>query len=310
MALHFSLKQPLFSSASVGHRALHTALGGQFAVGEAGPLGVWQEYDGEDNLAGRELKLYRATPDAPLGRGFMLAVSPDGKEYTFTMGLPTTAHDLRALQTAVQSVAEALGARTVVQDGGAKWKPENLGNAFAHIGESNAKGIPAIMARQDATFALQGVKWPLYFEREMQQTLAALPPNAAQEAFDTYLHQKQVGDYYYAKPRFYSKNNADDGGVLGNYSITEGVHSIIPKKPFIHFWADVKADTPISRWMVGLVGTPAGGGPLGVLGYVSYSTFLASIPTEDLAPFDENHYLVRGRTAAEMQALAQKAEAL
>jgi len=74
--------------------------------------------------------------------------------------------------------------------------------------------------------------WPLELSDEMVQTFATCTDL---REFERTLHMKQSMDVYYAKPRFYRKEN---GGILANYVFTEECESIFPIKADTYFCAN------------------------------------------------------------------------
>lgn len=72
-------------------------------------------------------------------------------------------------------------------------------------------------------YALTLVKFPYTFTNEQREMLAE---SLSLEKFEDFLHEVQVDDFYYAKPRIYSKNNSNKN--IAHYILTEKCLSVFP----------------------------------------------------------------------------------
>ena len=146
----------------------------------------------------------------------------------------------------------------------------------------------------DGGGVLTGAVYPLYVEPE---AIARLKSGDL-DFFQSYLARKQAGDRYYAKPSFYRHDNGTD--ILGLYSITEGVPSILPAAPFVPplysvYLQDFHVrDEQVTEWRVALSRVWEENGEMKgeTLGYIPFAEFARRAGLDRCPRFDARHAVV------------------
>ena len=126
--------------------------------------------------------------------------------------------------------------------------------------------------------------------------------------FQRYLAEKQIGDWYYAKPNFYQNKNGVD--ILGVYAITEDVPSILPLAPFVPPLYSVLLqgfslkDEQVTDWRVSLNRVWEENGEMkgDTLGYVSFKEFAQKVKLDQCPRYDAKHVIVEVKDLSEVLA--------
>lgn len=190
-------------------------------VGHWNPAGVLDE--------GPEQGWRVVCDPAQPGRGCEIEAAPGEKERAgLRQPLPCTGRDLELFYGLVETICRVWKTDRFTQDG-AERRLKDISQLKQEQKQAGA-GLLRAMARQwreDGMGLITGAVYPIYMEEETIPWME----QGDQEAFAQYLTGKQTVDCYYAKPSFYRHSNGKD--ILGVYTITEGVDSILPPEPFV-----------------------------------------------------------------------------
>lgn len=231
------------------------------------------------------------------GRGCYIQGVPGEKEKVYLrQTLPCTPRDLELFYGRVEAICRFWKADRFTQDGEVH-RLEDIPRMKEFQNKMGA-GLLKSMAEQwkkDGSGIITGAVYPICVEPETIERLK----DGDLAFFQSYLAQKQTGDWYYAKPNFYRNDNGVD--VLGVYSITEGVPSILPQKPFVPPLYSVLlqgfslTDEQVTDWRVALVRVWEENGEMkgDTLGYVSFQDFAQKADLDHCQRFDAKHVLVR-----------------
>lgn len=249
---------------------------------------------------------------ARLGRGcFLRALPGEKKQVHLRQPVPCTMSDLEVLYDTAAALCRVWKTDRFQQDGETVLL-RDLDEVKRRVAEQGLALLHAAAERwaADGLALLPAARYPIYMEPEV------LPRFTAAENLDffgAYLHRKQNIHSYYAKPAFYRHSNGTD--VLGVYTLTEGVDSILPRSPFVPplYYATLKnfslEDGQVTQWQVSLVQVREENGQLSgsVAGSISFAALARLTGLEHLPPFDQRHVRIR---LDDVTALCQAAQAL
>ena len=238
------------------------------------------------------------------GRGCCIQGAPGEKEQVYLrQTLPCTAGDLELFYSRIEAICRAWKTDRFTQDG----EERRLADIpqMKQLQLQSGTGLLKYMAEQwknDGAGVLTGAVYPIYIEQETIQRLK----DGDLDLFAQYLAEKQTVDCYYAKPSFFRHDNGVD--VLGVYSITEGVDSILPDEPFVPplysvllQGFDLKTEQ-VTEWRVGLarVWEEQGEMKADTLGYLSFAEFAQKVKLDQCPRYDAKHVLVEVKNLSEV----------
>ena len=235
------------------------------------------------------------------GRGCYIQGVPGEKEKIYLrQTLPCTPRDLELFYDRIEAICRFWKTDRFTQDGEAH-RLEDIPQLLEFQRKMGAGFLRSMADKQDEI--ITGAVYPIYMEPEALRRLA---DEDSMDFFAKYLAEKQTLDYYYAKPNFYRNDNGVD--VLGVYSITEGVPSILPAAPFIPPLYSVLlqgfslTDEQVTDWRVALVRVWEENGEMkgDTLGYLPFDEFARRVKLNQCPRYDAKHVLVEVKQLSEV----------
>lgn len=236
-----------------------------------------------------------------LGRGFYLYIDASHSSYRLQCPLPTTTADLEDFFTVAGTLAKQLDAKALRKDDGEEIARAALPAIFAEVRKHNYELLQSYATTRPG-FSVSGVRMPFFIPESLCQRITSVPAAGGEKYFAAYLAEKQAMDYYYLKPIFHTD---DKGEPFAAYALTEGVHTVIPKTPFIPYGESPFGSREIATWLVSLVPLK-----IEVLGTLPYQHFLQRLDPSTLKEFDPNHYYLPGLSLRQMQAILEENQRL
>ena len=236
------------------------------------------------------------------GRGFECSYSDENHSYDVRVFTPSTSADWHGALSFIERVATHFGV-SVIDEEGEEYEGNNITYDFRH---DIAFGI-ASMEKGDEGYFIFGTMRPICFSDEDIDRILAAEDKV--KAFDDFIAaQLQHEDIYIARPTFYRN---DKGEVMGVYTLTKTVQSILPYEypPFIDITKFNITQKDIKEWRICFVNYDENLSeednfvPLGDL---DYKTFLERFPQEKIQKLDGHYMNIRIDTKAEIEALLGK----
>ena len=149
-----------------------------------------------------------------------------------------------------------------------------------------------IKSGESDTYVIFGTTRPVSFNEEMVDEI-----NNSNNPIDTFsriVRNIQNLDAYSANQRFYK--NDEEGKIMGAYSLTENVRTIIPYKPSVEFHnLDIVKNDDIAFWNIGFVtinGDKNDPNSYQVAGQLDYNDFIKKLPKDKYRFIDASYILV------------------
>ena len=149
-----------------------------------------------------------------------------------------------------------------------------------------------IKSGESDTYLIFGTTRPVSFNEEMIDEI-----NNSNNPIDTFsriVRNIQNLDAYSANQRFYK--NDEEGKIMGAYSLTENVRTIIPYKPSVEFHnLDIVKNDDIAFWNIGFVtinGDENDPNSYQVVGQLDYNDFIKKLPKDKYRFIDASYILV------------------
>ena len=157
-----------------------------------------------------------------------------------------------------------------------------------------------IKSGESDTYVIFGTTRPVSFNEEMVDEI-----NNSNNPIDTFsriVRNIQNLDAYSAKQQFYQ--NREDGKIMGAYTITESVRTIIPYKPSVEFHnSDIVKNDDIAYWNMTFVvinGDENDRNSYQPVGRIAYDEFIKKLPKEKYRFIDASYIMVEPLTKEEI----------
>ena len=149
-----------------------------------------------------------------------------------------------------------------------------------------------IKSGESDTYVIFGTTRSVSFNEEMVDEI-----NNSNNPIDTFsriVRNIQNLDAYSANQRFYK--NDEDERIMGAYSLTENVRTILPYKPSVEFHnLDIVKNDDIAFWNIGFVtinGDENDPNSYQVIGQLDYNDFIKKLPKDKYRFIDASYILV------------------
>ncbi|VTX71049.1 DUF4299 family protein [Fusobacterium periodonticum] len=160
-----------------------------------------------------------------------------------------------------------------------------------------------IKSGESSNYIIFGTTRPVSFDEKMIDEI-----NNSDSPIDTFsriVRDIQNLDAYSANQRFYQ--NEEDGRIMGTYTITESVRTIIPYKPSVEFHnSDMLKNDDIAFWNMGFVvinGDENDPNSYQGVGQLDYDDFIKKLPKEKYKFIDASYIMVEPLTKEEISNL-------
>ena len=162
-----------------------------------------------------------------------------------------------------------------------------------------------IKSGESDTYVIFGTTRPVSFNEEMVDEI-----NNSNNPIDTFsriVRNIQNLDAYSANQRFYK--NDEDERIMGAYSLTENVRTILPYKPSVEFHnLDIVKNDDIAFWNIGFVtinGDENDPNSYQVIGQLDYNDFIKKLPKDKYRFIDASYILVEPLSKEEILGLLE-----
>ena len=226
-------------------------------------------------------------------RGFELAYDNKNKVYAVRVFTPSSREDWLLALEYIKALAKKMGTE-IVNERGERFTVDNI-EKFDY--ESDILyGIKVITENiksgESDTYLIFGTTRPVSFNEEMIDEI-----NNSNNPIDTFsriVRNIQNLDAYSANQRFYK--NDEDERIMGAYSLTENVRTILPYKPSVEFHnLDIVKNDDIAFWNIGFVtinGNENDPNSYQVIGQLDYNDFIKKLPKDKYRFIDASYILV------------------
>ena len=234
-------------------------------------------------------------------RGFELAYDNKNKVYAVRVFTPSSREDWLLALEYIKALAKKMGTE-IVNERGETFTVDNI-EKFDYEPDI-LYGIKVITENiksgESSNYIIFGTTRPVSFDEKMIDEI-----NNSDSPIDTFsriVRDIQNLDAYSANQRFYQ--NEEDGRIMGAYSITESVRTIIPYKPSVEFHnSDIVKNDDIAFWNMGFVvinGDENDPNSYQGVGQLAYDEFIKKLPKEKYRFIDASYIMVEPLTKEEI----------
>jgi len=234
-------------------------------------------------------------------RGFELAYDNKNKVYGVRLFTPSSREDWLLALEYIKALAKKMGTE-IVNERGETFTVDNI-DKFDY--ESDILyGIKVITENiksgESSNYIIFGTTRPVSFDEKMIDEI-----NNSDSPIDTFsriVRDIQNLDAYSANQQFYQ--NREDGKIIGAYTITERVRTIIPYKPSVEFHnSDIVKNDDIAFWNMTFVvinGDENDRNSYQPVGRIAYDEFIKKLPKEKYKFIDASYIMVEPLTKEEI----------
>ena len=234
-------------------------------------------------------------------RGFELSYDNKNKVYGVRIFTPSSREDWLLALEYIKALAKKMGTE-IINERGETYTVDNI-EKFDYEPDI-LYGIKVITENiksgESSNYIIFGTTRPVSFDEKMIDEI-----NNSDSPIDTFsriVRDIQNLDAYSANQQFYQ--NREDGKIMGAYTITESVRTIIPYKPSVEFHnSDIVKNDDIAYWNMTFVvinGDENDRNSYQPVGRIAYDEFIKKIPKEKYRFIDASYIMVEPLTKEEI----------
>ena len=237
-------------------------------------------------------------------RGFELSYDNKNKVYGVRIFTPSSREDWLLALKYIKALAKKMGTE-IVNERGETFTVDNI-EKFDYEPDI-LYGIKVITENiksgESSNYIIFGTTRPVSFDEKMIDEI-----NNSDSPIDTFsriVRDIQNLDAYSANQQFYQ--NREDGKIMGAYTITERVRTIIPYKPSVEFHnSDIVKNDDVAYWNMAFVvinGDENDRNSYQPVGRIAYDEFIKKLPKEKYKFIDASYIMVEPLTKEEISNL-------
>ncbi|AAL95172.1 DUF4299 domain-containing protein [Fusobacterium nucleatum] len=231
--------------------------------------------------------------DKVSARGFELSYDNKNKDYAVRIFTPSSREDWLLALEYIKALAKKFNSE-IVNERGEVYTVDNI-DKFNYERDI-LYGIEVITSNMKSgeadNYAIFGIDRVVSFNQEMLDKI-----NNSDSPIDTFsniVKEIQYLDAYSAHQQFYK--NKTDGKIIGAYTLTQNLRTILPYKPSVEFEnSDIVKNDEISFWNIALVtinGDENDPNSYQVIGNLNYDDFIKKLPINKYKSIDASYIMV------------------
>ena len=239
--------------------------------------------------------------DKVSARGFELSYDNKNKSYVVRIYTPSSREDWLLALEYIKALAKKFGSE-IVNERGETFTVDNI-DKFDYENDI-IYGIATILSgledKEVKVYNIYGIKRVVSLNQEISNKIEnSVSPI---DTFSNIIKEIQYLDAYSANQQFYQ--NREDGKIMGAYTITESVRTIIPYKPSVEFHnSDMLKNDDIAFWNMTFVvinGDENDRNSYQPVGRIAYDDFIKKLPKEKYKFIDASYIMVEPLTKEEI----------
>ena len=231
--------------------------------------------------------------DKVSARGFELSYDNKNKTYVVRIYTPSSREDWLLALEYIKALAKKFNSQNV-NERGEVYTVDNI-DKFDYENDI-IYGIATILSgledKEVKVYNIYGINRVVSFNQEMSNKIEnSVSPI---DTFSNIIKEIQYLDAYSANQQFYQNN--EDYRIIGAYTLTENLRTILPYKPSVEFEnSDIVKNDEISCWNIGLVtieGDENDPNSYQVAGQIDYDDFIKKLPISKYKFIDASYIMV------------------
>ena len=244
--------------------------------------------------------------DKVSARGFELSYDNKNKTYVVRIYTPSSREDWLLALEYIKVLAKKFNSE-IVNERGEVYTVDNI-DKFDYENDI-IYGIATILSgledKEVEVYNIYGINRVVSFNQEMSNKIEnSVSPI---DTFSNIIKEIQYLDAYSAHQQFYQNN--EDHRIIGAYTLTENLRTILPYKPSVEFEnSDIVKNDEISFWNIALVtinGDENDPNSYQVAGNLNYDDFIKKLPINKYKFIDASYIMVEPLSKEEILELVK-----
>ena len=239
-------------------------------------------------------------------RGFELYYDNKNKNYSIRVFTPSSRKDWLLALEYIKALAKKFDSK-IISETGEEYTVDNI-DKFDYESDIlyGIEGISSRVKDEDSTlYSIFGINRIVSFNQEMIDRIEN--SDSSIDTFSNMVKEIQYLDAFSANQRFF--RNREDGKIIGAYTLTQNLRTILPYKPSVEFEnSDMVKNEDIAFWNIGLVtidGDENDRNSYNVAAHLDYDDFIKNLPESKYRFIDASYIMVEPLNREELLGLLE-----
>ena len=239
-------------------------------------------------------------------RGFELYYNNKNKDYSIRIFTPSSREDWLLALEYIKALAKKFDSK-IISETGEEYTAENIDKFdYEYDVLYGIKTISSGLQDEEVNvYNVYGINRVVSFNQEMIDKIEN--SDSPIDTFSDIVKEIQYLDAFSANQQFF--RNKEDGKIMGAYTLTQNLRTILPYKPSVEFEnIEIIENKDVSFWNIGLVtidGDENNESSYQVVGNLNYDDFIKKLPVNKYRFIDASYIMVEPLSKKEMLELLQ-----
>ena len=226
-------------------------------------------------------------------RGFELYYNNKNKNYSIRVFTPSSREDWLLALEYIKALAKKFDSK-IISETGEEYTVDNIDKFdYEYDVLYGIKTISSGLQDEEVNvYNVYGINRVVSFNQEMIDKIEN--SDSPIDTFSNMVKEIQYLDAFSANQQFF--RNKEDGKIMGAYTLTQNLRTILPYKPSVEFEnSDMVKNEDIAFWNIGLVtidGDENDRNSYNVVGQLDYNDFIKKLPKDKYHFIDASYILV------------------
>ena len=239
-------------------------------------------------------------------RGFELYYNNKNKDYSIRIFTPSSREDWLLALEYIKALAKKFDSK-IISETGEEYTIDNIDKFdYEYDVLYGIKTISSGLQDEEVNvYNVYGINRVVSFNQEMIDKIEN--SDSPIDTFSNMVKEIQYLDAFSANQQFF--RNKEDGKIMGAYTLTQNLRTILPYKPSVEFEnIEIIENKDVSFWNIGLVtidGDENNESSYQVAGNLNYDDFIKKLPVNKYRFIDASYIMVEPLSKKEMLELLQ-----
>ena len=239
-------------------------------------------------------------------RGFELYYNNKNKDYSVRIFTPSSREDWLLALEYIKALAKKFDSK-IISETGEEYTAENIEKFdYEYDVLYGIKTISSGLQDEEVNvYNVYGINRVVSFNQEMIDKIEN--SDSPIDTFSDIVKEIQYLDAFSANQQFF--RNKEDGKIMGAYTLTQNLRTILPYKPSVEFEnIEIIENKDVSFWNIGLVtidGDENNESSYQVAGNLNYDDFIKNLPENKYRFIDASYIMVEPLSREELLGLVK-----
>ncbi len=239
-------------------------------------------------------------------RGFELYYNKKNKDYSVRIFTPSSREDWFLALEYIKALSKKFDSK-IISETGEEYTAENIDEFdYEYDVLYGIKTISSGLQDEEVNvYNVYGINRVVSFNQKMIDKIEN--SDSPIDTFSDMVKEIQYLDAFSANQQFF--RNKEDGKIMGAYTLTQNLRTILPYKPSVEFEnIEIIENKDVSFWNIGLVtidGDENNESSYQVVGNLNYDDFIKKLPVNKYRFIDASYIMVEPLSKKEMLELLQ-----